>query len=107
MGFHQIACPLRLSLDATAQFGHLLKIIFHRPGRLKEDKHLTLSLAYFCKSVRNFPWRESRVPWLQMHKIISYFDNKFSFDDVKPLVLIMMKMKRRSSLFLSQGVIDT
>ncbi len=49
--------------------------------------------------MRNLPRTEYRVPCLQVVQYASHLDQVFPGEDIKPLVLTVMKVSRRTSLF--------
>ncbi|HTY88713.1 MAG TPA: hypothetical protein VMB80_14695 [Candidatus Acidoferrum sp.] len=85
---------------------HLPKEGFHAARRLKENEHLSLSIAGHRERVRNRSRRKSRIPRPESDLVVADLNEKFPSDDVKPFVLEVMTMQGRAAFGGPHGIVD-
>ena len=109
---HAVVCPKLLHhdflvrQDFLSKPGHPLEKILHAPGRLKQHEHLPFAITGLGERVRYLARRKRGIAWMQAQHILAHSHHKLTPDHIKPFVLKMVAVKRRTTLRFSEGIIN-
>src|SRR5688572_1066550 len=75
------------------------EISLHFSRRLKEHKHTCFSLAHFGEGVGNTTRTEHAIARFGAKSLVAHPKQKLALKDIPPLILLVMNMQWRASLF--------